>query len=79
MANNDSLVLNELPEAEDNLRPSIQIEQHLLKSRTLIKHCPLQKFLLRKLLHLAVHLPLRQKLCMLRQKIDFFVVCFLKV
>lgn len=43
MANNDSLVLNELSEAEDNLRPSIQIEQALAEIKDTYKTLPLAK------------------------------------
>ena len=43
MANNDSLVLNELAEAEDNLRPSIQIEQALAEIKDTYKTLPLAK------------------------------------
>lgn len=43
MANNDSLVLNELSEAENNLRPSIQIEQALAEIKDTYKTLPLAK------------------------------------
>lgn len=43
MTNNDSLVLNELSEAEDNLRPSIQIEQALAEIKDTYKTSPLAK------------------------------------
>ena len=43
MANNDSLVLNELSEAENNLRPSIQIEQALAEIKDTYQTSPLAK------------------------------------
>lgn len=43
MANNDSLVLNELSEAEDNLRPNIQIEQALAEIKDTYQTSPLAK------------------------------------
>ena len=43
MTNNDSLVLNEMSEAEDNLRPSIQIEQALAEIKDTYKTLPLAK------------------------------------
>lgn len=43
MANNDSLVLDELAEAKDNLRPSIQIEQALAEIKDTYKTLPLAK------------------------------------
>ena len=43
MANNDSLVLNELSEAENNLRPSIQVEQALAEIKDTYQTSPLAK------------------------------------
>lgn len=43
MANNASLVLNELSEAEDNLRPSIQIEYALAEIKDTYQTLPLAK------------------------------------
>ena len=43
MANNDSLVLDELAEAKDNLRPSIQIEQALAEIKDTYQTSPLAK------------------------------------
>ena len=43
MENNDSLVLSELSETEDNLRPSIQIEQALAEINDTYKTSPLAK------------------------------------